>query len=100
MPFTPVETAIGAYLLHQATSILLYQNGTTLGASGYLHHLFSTPTKGTIAFFVGMAASLPSLGLLCPDVLTRYSPAPSTLEQALATAGVGFLVGWGTKVVK
>ncbi|KAF2785866.1 YeeE/YedE family integral membrane protein [Melanomma pulvis-pyrius CBS 109.77] len=98
--FTPIETSIGALLLHQATSVLLFQNGTVLGASGYMRRLFSTPTRGTLAFFVGMAASILPLKLFLPELVTVYPPVPSTLQAALVTVGVGALVGWGTKVSK
>lgn len=96
--FTPVETSIGALLLHQATSVLLYQNGTILGASGFMHRLFSKPTKETAAFFAGMAASFLPLKMFLPELLTDYPPVPSTLQSALVTVGLGLLVGWGTKV--
>ncbi|KAF2872913.1 YeeE/YedE family integral membrane protein [Massariosphaeria phaeospora] len=96
--FTPIETSIGALLLHQATSLLLYQNGTVLGASGYMHRLFSAPTKETLAFFVGMAASFISLNAFLPELVTSYPPAPATLQAALVTLGLGGLVGWGTKL--
>lgn len=96
--FTPIETTIGALLLHQATSILLYQNGNILGASGFIRRLFSKPTKGLAAFFVGMATSFLPLKVLAPELLTKYPPMPATLEQALVTVGLGLLVGWGTKV--
>jgi uncharacterized membrane protein YedE/YeeE len=96
--FTPVETSIGAILLHQATSNLLYQNGNILGVSGLLRQLFATPTKETMAFFAGMAASYLPLNALAPQLVTRYPTAPITLQAALATTCVGTLVGLGTKV--
>lgn len=96
--FTPVETSIGAFLLHQATSILLFQNGAVLGASGFLHRSFSAPTKGTITFFAGMAMSFLPLKLFLPQLVTTYPPIPTTVQAALITLGVGGLVGWGTKV--
>jgi uncharacterized membrane protein YedE/YeeE len=96
--FTPIETSIGAILLHQATSNLLYQNGHILGASGFLRQLLSTPTKETITFFVGMAASYLPLKALAPQVITSYPTAPMTLQAAIATMSVGALIGLGTKV--
>ncbi|CAO2651095.1 Nn.00g093920.m01.CDS01 [Neocucurbitaria sp. VM-36] len=96
--FTPVETSIGALLLHQATSNLLYQNGDVLGASGLLRQLFSAPTKGTLAFFAGMAASYLPLKALAPQLITSYPSVPMTLQASLFTIGVGLLVGWGTKM--
>ncbi|OAL56441.1 YeeE/YedE family integral membrane protein-like protein [Pyrenochaeta sp. DS3sAY3a] len=95
--FTPVETSIGAVLLHQATSTLLYQNGKVLGASGFLRQLFSTPSTATLSFFAGMAASYLPLKLLAPQLITTYPAVPTTLHAALVTIGVGLIVGWGTK---
>ncbi|KAF1852111.1 YeeE/YedE family integral membrane protein-like protein [Cucurbitaria berberidis CBS 394.84] len=95
--FTPVETSIGALLLHQATSSLLYQNGNILGASGSLRQLFSAPTRETMGFFAGMAASYFPLKALAPQLITSYPSVPITLQVALFTVGVGLLVGWGTK---
>jgi hypothetical protein len=96
--FTPVETTVGALLLHQATSVLLYQNGTLLGASGYMRQLFTGPTKGTLAFFVGMAMSLILLKIFLPQLVTQYPPVPSSWQSASMTIVVGAIVGCGTKV--
>jgi hypothetical protein len=96
--FTPIETSIGAFLLHEATSVLLFQNGNVLGASGFLRQLFSGPTKGTLSFFAGMAMSLLPLRVFLPELVTEYPSAPTTLQAALVTVAIGALVGWGTKV--
>jgi hypothetical protein len=96
--FTPVETSIGAILLHQATSNLLYQNGDILGASGLLRQLFTAPTTETMAFFIGMATSYLPLKALAPQLLTSYSAVPMTIHTAFLTASVGALIGLGTKV--
>ncbi|OAK98287.1 YeeE/YedE family integral membrane protein [Phaeosphaeriaceae sp. SRC1lsM3a] len=96
--FTPIETSIGALLLHQATSNLLYQNGSILGASELMRQLFTDPTKETLAFFVGMAASVLPLRALAPQFVTSFPTATMTLQAGLFTAGVGALVGWGTKM--
>ncbi|KAF2036396.1 YeeE/YedE family integral membrane protein-like protein [Setomelanomma holmii] len=96
--FTPVETSIGAILLHQATSTLLYQNGNILGASGFIRQLFTAPTKETIAFFAGMAASYLPLKVLAPQLITSYPAVPMTLQAALVAMGVGALIGLGTKM--
>jgi hypothetical protein len=98
--FTPVETTIGAVLLHQATSNLLYQNGNVLGASGLLRRLFTAPTKETFALFAGMAASFVPASLLVPEPLTHFPPAPNSLPSALVTVAVAMLIGWGSKVNK
>jgi hypothetical protein len=96
--FTPVETSIGAVLLHQATSNLLYQNGNILGISGLLRQVLTTPTKETIAFFVGMATSYLPLKALAPQLLTSYPVMPVTVQDALVTISIGVLIGLGTKV--
>jgi hypothetical protein len=96
--FTPVETSIGAVLLHQATSNLLYQNGNVLGVSGLLRQLFTAPAKESIAFFVGMATSSLPLKALAPQLLTSYPAVPMTVQTAFITISVGALIGLGTKV--
>jgi hypothetical protein len=96
--FTPIETTIGAVLLHQATSNLLYQNGTILGLSGFLRRAMSAPTVETLTFFTGMLASYLPLKLLVPEMVTKYPSTPITLQVALFTTGVAALVGWGSKV--
>lgn len=96
--FTPIETSIGALLLHQATSVLLFNNGSVLGASGLLRRLLNSPSRATLSFFAGMALSFLPLKLLLPELIPEYPPIPSTWQTALATVGVGALIGWGTKV--
>lgn len=96
--FTPVETSIGALLLHQATSTLLYQNGHVLGMSGFIRQLFNGPSAETLAFFVGMAASYLPLKAVAPQFITSYPEASITIPSALFTAGVGALIGLGTKM--
>ena len=96
--FTPIETSIGALLLHQATSILLHKNGGILGASEYMRQLVSRPTVGVAAFFAGMAMSFPILGSVAPNLLTTYPSLPAASGPVLTTALMGLLVGWGTKV--
>ncbi|KAL1792731.1 hypothetical protein ACET3X_009238 [Alternaria dauci] len=95
--FTPIETTVGALLLHQATSNLLYQNGDILGASGYLRRFFSAPTKELLAFFTGMAASYVPLKALAPQLITEYPVLQISPRIVVATVAVGALVGWGTK---
>jgi hypothetical protein len=96
--FTPIETTIGALLLHQATSNLLYQNGDVLGASGYLRRFFSAPTKELLAFFTGMAASYVPLKALAPQLITEYPALQISSQVVIATVATGALIGWGTKV--
>jgi hypothetical protein len=96
--FTPVETAIGAVLLHQSTSNLLYHNGTILGFSGLLRRAMNAPTIEVLALFVGMAASFPLLNSVLPELVTKYPAMPVTVQTVLFTTGVAALTGWGTKV--
>jgi hypothetical protein len=96
--FTPIESAVGSFLLHQATSNLLYQNGNILGASGYLHRLLTAPTKEILAFFTGMAASYIPLKALAPQLIANYPVVHINSQAAIATVLIGVLVGWGTKV--
>lgn len=96
--FTPIETTVGAVLLHQATSNLLYQNGNILGLSGFLRRFLNAPKVELLAFFTGMAASYLPLNLLVPELVTRYPSMPLTAEAIAVTTGVAALIGWGTKV--
>lgn len=98
--FTPVETTIGAVLLHQATSNLLYQNGNILGLSGFLRRVMNAPTVEVLAFFAGMAASYPLLRSLVPGLVTSYPSMSITLQAVVFTTSVATLIGWGTKVCK
>ncbi|KAF3008821.1 hypothetical protein E8E13_010698 [Curvularia kusanoi] len=95
--FTPVETAIGAVLLHQSTSNLLFQNGSILGLSGLLRRVMDAPTAEVLAFFAGMAASFPLLSSVLPELVTKYPSMPVTVQTVLLTTGVAALTGWGTK---
>ncbi|KAF2848879.1 YeeE/YedE family integral membrane protein-like protein [Plenodomus tracheiphilus IPT5] len=95
--FTPIETTVGALLLHQATRNLLFQNGDILGASGFLRRLFSAPTKELIGFFAGMAFSYVPLNALAPQLVTSYPSALLTPQAAVFTVALGALIGWGTK---
>ncbi len=96
--FTPVETTIGAVLLHQATSNLLYQNGKILGLSGLLRRMMTAPTVEIVALFAGMAVSLPLLKSLIPELVTKFPSVPVTTPTILFTMSIAALTGWGTKV--
>lgn len=96
--FTPIETTVGALLLHQSTSSLLYQNGDILGASGFLRRIFSAPTKELIAFFAGMALSYIPLNTLVPQMVMAYPSVKLTPQTAIVTIGLGAIIGWGTKM--
>lgn len=96
--FTPIETTIGAVLLHQATSNLLFYNGNVLGLSGFLRRLMTAPTVEMLAFFTGMAVTSLLLSSLVPELVTRYPPMSITVQTVLFTTSVAALIGWGTKV--
>ncbi|KAK1913565.1 hypothetical protein P3342_005502 [Pyrenophora teres f. teres] len=96
--FTPIETTIGALLLHQASSNLLYQNGNILGVSGYLRQLFLTPTREQLAFFAGMAASYIPLKVVAPQLITSYPAMQMASPASIATVAIAALIGWGTKI--
>ena len=96
--FTPIETSVGAFLLHEATTNLLFNNGSVLGASGLLRQLFTDPTKETSSFFIGMTLSFLPLKAFLPSLMTTYPSVPETLSAALATIGLGALQGLGTRV--
>ncbi|TKA80449.1 hypothetical protein B0A49_01891 [Cryomyces minteri] len=97
--FTPVETACGALLLHQATSVLLSNTGKPLGVSGMLRRCVAAPSRSTLAicFLIGMVLSFLPVYLLLPSLLPTYPVFERTWRAALWTVGIGALTGWGTK---
>jgi hypothetical protein len=97
--FTFVETAVGALLLHQATTALLFNNGSILGISGLLRQLLNTRSLVAVLFFVGMALSYVVLNSVAPEVLPDYPTVQWNQRSVLITLGTGVLVGWGTKVL-
>ena len=63
-----------------------------------MRQLFTSPSRGTLAFLAGMAASILPLKTFLPEFVTVYPQVPGTLLATLATVGIGAFVGWGTKV--
>jgi hypothetical protein len=96
--FTPIETSIGAFMLHQATATLLFDNGTILGVSGFLRRLFETGSSTPFLFFTGMALSYASMLQFAPSILPTYPIFRLTRNEMLSALGTGMLMGWGTKV--
>lgn len=96
--FTIVDTAIGALLLHQATTTLLFNNGTILGVSGLLRQLLNTRSLVSVLFFTGMALSYIVMNTLAPEVLPKYPLLRWDQGSILFTLLTSILVGWGTKV--
>ncbi|KAF2808892.1 YeeE/YedE family integral membrane protein-like protein [Mytilinidion resinicola] len=94
--FTPIESSVGAILIWQSTSILLYNNGSVLGLSGLLRRLFDGPTLSTALFFVGMVLSFLPLRIVLPELL-QYPEITWDSMTVLTTIAAGLLTGWGTK---
>lgn len=84
--FTPIETTLGALLLHLSTSTLLLSNSETLGASSLLT---SNPTV-----LAGLLASAPlSLYLLPPTLIPTYPPPRTILAPILIGLGSSLAAG-------
>lgn len=96
--FTIVDTAIGALLLRQATTTLLFNNGSILGVSGLLRTFISTRSLTTVLFFAGMALSYVLMSSLAPEVLPEYPIVRWDEGTILFTLVTSILVGWGITV--
>jgi hypothetical protein len=96
--FTPVDTAVGALLLHQATTTLLFNNGSILGVSGLLRQLINSRSLVSLLFFTGMVSSYLVANALAPEVLPDYPIVDWDQKSIIFTLGTSLLVGWGTKV--
>lgn len=96
--FTPVESALGALLLQQASTTLLFSNGCILGASGQLRGLLTGPSSRNIAFVLGMALSLFIVKTLFPTFIPEYPDVQQNWHDSLWIVGAGVLTGYGTKV--
>ncbi|KAF2839553.1 hypothetical protein M501DRAFT_932808 [Patellaria atrata CBS 101060] len=96
--FTPLETTLGAILLHQASSLLLFNNGKILGMSGILRDLLSGGSRTHILFLVGMATSLVFLKIMLPVAIPpNYTTTTTTQGSLVWTLLLGMMIGWGTK---
>lgn len=102
--FTPIETSVGALLLHLGSMNYLKHNGKIFGCSGILRNsMQQNPSQsmdsGALVALFGTAAAYPLLAAfgsssLLP-VLPTFSP---TLYSSIYVIGYGLLTGWGTKV--
>ncbi|KAK2736233.1 hypothetical protein FQN57_000831 [Myotisia sp. PD_48] len=97
MPFTPVNTSLGALLLYQGSTGLFQHNGRPFGVSSMLSGCVAKPSRENIPVILGMISSIAPVYKFAPSLLPTYPVPPATWEAALITAGTGFLVGWGTK---
>lgn len=96
--FTPVESALGAILLQQASTALLFNNGCVLGASGQLRGILTGPTFKTSAFIAGMALSVFVTKTIFPTLIPHYDVPQQDWNDSLWIVGLGTLTGYGTKV--
>lgn len=102
--FTPVETAVGAVLLHIATTTLLFDAGAILGISGLLRQLLNSPRRTwqeqryAIWIFAGMTLATTLVANFLPDLVPMYESFDWRTTGILKATCAGILTGWGTKV--
>jgi hypothetical protein len=99
--FTPIHTTLGALLLFQGSSSLLVHNGAVFGISSLLSGCAFNPSRDNVPIIAGLVSSLVPVYLMAPSLIPSYFfyPAPpGSWASVAATMGVGFLLGWGTKV--
>jgi uncharacterized protein len=96
--FTPLETIFGALLLHQSTSVLLFNNGAILGASGLLRNFLNERALHSTLFLSGVGLSFVPIRAWWPDLLPQYPVFDLGWKAVLFALGTGFATGWGTKV--
>lgn len=96
--FTPVHTSLGALLLFQGSSGLLFHNGAVFGISSLLSGCIINPSSENIPIIAGIVSSIAPVYLLAPSLFPSYPAAPNSWASVASTLGTGFLLGWGTKV--
>lgn len=96
--FTPIHTSLGALLLFQGSSGLLFHNGAVFGISSLLSGCIINPSSDNIPIIAGIVCSVAPVYLFAPSLIPSYPAAPSSLAAVASTVGTGFLLGWGTKV--
>ncbi|KAJ5333587.1 uncharacterized protein N7506_007370 [Penicillium brevicompactum] len=95
--FTPFHTSLGALLLYQGSSGLLYHNGAVFGISSLLSGCAFNPNRDNLPIIAGLLSGLVPVYLFAPSLIPSYAAPPDSWASAVATLGVGFLLGWGTK---
>lgn len=91
--------AVGAFLLHLATSNFLYNNGRVLGCSSILAGVFSSPSTFNVPVVGGMALGTGLVSLFFPQFLPTYSQTAATAPLGIYTSAIsGLLTGLGTKL--
>lgn len=96
--FTPIHTSLGALLLFEGSSGLLFHNGAVFGISSLISGSVFNPSRDNVPIVAGLVSSVLPVYLLVPSLLPSYPAPPNSLLSAVMTMGVGFLLGWGTKV--
>jgi uncharacterized protein len=92
--FTPLQTGLGALLLHQATSNLLFHNGKVFGASSILGNSLSGAASEDGCILAGMAVGAGLVRVALPRLMPLYGSAGQWWRVGITAA----MVGWGTKV--
>lgn len=98
--FTPIHTTLGALLLFQGSFGLLIHNGAVFGISSLLSGCALNPSRDNVPIIAGLLSSLAPVYIFAPSLIPKYPASSLTWNSAAATMGVGFLLGWGTKVRK
>jgi len=96
--FTPVNTILGALLLHEASSGLLLHTGRVFGISSLLSGSVTRPNLDNLPMIAGLVSSVVPAYTFAPSLLPTYPALAAGWEAVLAVFGMGLLVGWGTKV--
>ena len=102
MPYTPIETLVGGYLLHLSSSSLLSDTGKVFGISGIVSQALLGPgprEKWRWAVIIGLVAG-PIIGEAVGLEGTYASDAIAGWRDIVLGRGViaGALVGLGSKV--
>ena len=96
--FTPIETTLGALLMHRASTLLLFNNGKVLGASGILRRSITRAALQDLSIIAGMVFRLAAMALFVPSLLPEYQGWSPALSPISSTVAAGFFTGWGTKL--
>lgn len=96
--FTPVQTSLGALLLFHGSSGLLVHNGAVFGISSLVSDCVFRPSRHNVPIVVGLVSSILPVWLFAPGFIPNYPALPMSLGSLATTLGVGFALGWGTKV--
>lgn len=70
--FTYFQSAIGAFLLHIATSTQLYGNGKVFGCSSMLYNTIASPSVFNVPTILGISSSVFAVAKFLPQYLPNY----------------------------